>query len=368
MDKQYNQLRATLAVAKASFKAMLRNPSAVAFTLVFPLVIILVFGFIGGSPPSVTFALNRQSDSSNYIIQGLLRSKVAKLSYDVDTATIRKDLERGAIAAVLSIDSTQSPMGYPQYVIHTQTSSASGDKYPILKMALAQTMQGIESKIVPAQYRLLTLDELPPIPGRHYTIIDFILPGMLGFSLLGSAVFGVAFLFFNFRQQLVLKRYYATPIKKGNILFGEGLARVIFQLLTAVVLIVVGKYAFHFTLIHGWITFAELLVLSLLGVIVFMGFGFVISNVATSESTIPVLSNIVTLPQMLIGGTFFSTDAFPKWMQGFCDILPLKQLNDALRNVAFEGAHLTDCWKQMGALVLWGIAVYVVAIRFFKWE
>jgi ABC-2 type transport system permease protein len=191
---------------------------------------------------------------------------------------------------------------------------------------------------------------------------------MLGFSLLGSAVFGVAFLFFNLRQQLVLKRYYATPIHKRNILYGEGLARVAFQMVTAVVLIVIGKYVFHFTLIHGWLTGLEMLVLSLLGVIVFMGFGFVISNIATSESTIPVLANIITLPQMLIGGTFFSTEAFPKWLQRFCDILPLKQLNDAMRNVAFEGAHLTDCWKQMGVLVLWGIVVYAVAIRFFKWE
>ena len=51
-----------------------------------------------------------------------------------------------------------------------------------------------------------------------------------------------------------------------------------------------------------------------------------------------------------LGGTFFSTQAFPKWLQGFCEILPLKQLNDAMRNVAFEGASLMDCGKQIGIL------------------
>jgi ABC-2 type transport system permease protein len=212
------------------------------------------------------------------------------------------------------------------------------------------------------------VDELPMITGRNYSMIDFILPGMLGFSLLSAAVFGVAFTFFNFRQQLVLKRFFATPIGKTYMILGEGLARVLFQLITAVVLILIGRYAFHFTLIYGWITFLEMLVMSLFGLIVFMGFGFIVSSTARSESTIPVFANMLTLPQFLLAGTFFSIDVFPVWLQKICEVLPLKQLNDAMRNIAFEGAHLTDCGKQLGILALWGIAVYAVAIRVFKWE
>ena len=99
-----------------------------------------------------------------------------------------------------------------------------------------------------------------------------------------------------------------------------------------------------------------------------MGFGFIVSSVSKNESSIPPFANLITLPQFLLGGTFFSTDAFPSWMQKICEVLPLKQLNDAMRNVAFEGAHLTDCGKQLGILALWGIVVYAIAIRVFKWE
>ncbi|HXB94343.1 MAG TPA: ABC transporter permease, partial [Puia sp.] len=245
---------------------------------------------------------------------------------------------------------------------------ASGDKYPILRLALAQGFEHAVEEHMPQQYRPMIIDELPPIPGRQYSMIDFILPGMLGFSLLSAAVFGVAFLFFSLRSQLVLKRYYATPIGKRYIVLGEGLARVVFQLITAVVIIGIGRLGFHFTLVHGWLTFVELLVLSLVGLVVFMGFGFIISSTAKSESTIPPFANLFTLPQFLLGGTFFSTEVFPKWLQRICEILPLKQLNDALRNVAFEGAHLTDCWKQLGILAIWGIVTYAVAVRVFKWE
>jgi len=364
----YNQLKAMLAIMKGSFKAIMRNPSAVAFSFGFPLVFILVFGFIGGGAPKVTIALANEADTASGVIRVLLQNPMIRLTEDRDTAIIRQNLVKGRIAAILSVDSARTSAGVPQFTIHTQTSSASGDKYPILRLALAQGFERAVEEHAPKQYLPIIVDELPQVPGREYSEIDFILPGMLGFSLLSAAVFGVAFLFFSLRQQLVLKRYYATPIAKKYIVLGEGLARVLFQLITAVVIIGIGKIAFHFTLIHGWLTFLEMLVLSLFGLIVFMGFGFIISSIARSESTIPPFANLFTLPQFLLGGTFFSTDAFPRWLQRICEILPLKQLNDAMRNVAFEGAHLTDCGKQLAILALWGIATYAVAIKVFKWE
>lgn len=368
MAEKYNQLRAMLAITRGSLKAIFRSPSSVAFSFGFPLVFILVFGFIKGGGPTVDIALAGNADSSNSIIKGLLSSRMVKLTKRTDSLSVRQDLEKGRIGAILSVDSVASGMGFPQYHIHVQTSSAAGDKYPFVKMALAQTIQYAEDEKIPAQYKFITVDELPMITGRNYSMIDFILPGMLGFSLLSAAVFGVAFTFFNFRQQLVLKRFFATPISKTYMIMGEGLARVLFQLITAVVLILIGRYAFHFTLIYGWITFLEMLVLSLVGLIVFMGAGFIVSSTARSESTIPIFANMLTLPQFLLAGTFFPIDVFPGWLQKICEVLPLKQLNDALRNIAFEGAHLADCGKQLGILALWGIAVYAVAIRVFKWE
>jgi ABC-2 type transport system permease protein len=203
---------------------------------------------------------------------------------------------------------------------------------------------------------------------REYKTIDFILPGQLGFSLLSAGVFGVAFMFFNLRNTLVLKRFFATPITRTNIILGEALSRVLFQLLTAITILLVGHFCFGFTLINGIVTFFELLILSLIGLIVFMGFGFIVSGLAKNENAIPPFANLITLPQFLLAGTFFPTDDFPKWLQPICNVLPLKHLNDAMRKVAFEGVHLTDCGKQIGILALWGVVVYIAAIKVFRWE
>ena len=65
---------------------------------------------------------------------------------------------------------------------------------------------------------------------------------------------------------------------------------------------------------------------------------------------------------------FFSIDTFPKWLQPICNVLPLTHLNDAMRNIAFEGSHLVDCGKQLGILGLWGVVLYAIAIKVFRWE
>ena len=317
MATNYSQLRGMLAIAKGSFKAILRNPSAVAFSFGFPLVFILVFGFIGGGGPTVSVALANRQDTATWVIRALLKNPLIRLSDDVGKDSIRRDLERGRIAAVISLDSVRSPAGFMQYTVHTQTSSASGDKYPILKLALAQVFESAIERTMSgpyAQYRPIIVDELPLIPGRAYSMIDFILPGMLGFSLLSAAVFGVAFLFFSLRSQLVLKRYYATPIGKRYIVLGQGLARVVFQLITPVVNIGIGKIGFHYTLEHGWLTLYRVAGAEPAWAHRFYGFWFYHQQRGKKRKHDPSLRQCIHTSAVSAGGYFFR----PKYSPNGC--------------------------------------------------
>lgn len=372
MEQPYNQWKAMLAISKASFRSIFRSPSAVVFSFGFPLVFILVFGLIGGSGngPVYKIAFDKGGDTSNIVYDSLVANKNIKVMRYSSDDDLEKDLVKGRIAGVVKIVKNPVDTALPAYFIQFRSTTASGDKYPQF-IAFANNLSGKISNAklgVRPSYTTLSMDANSIQKVRDYRMIDFILPGQLGFSLLSAGVFGVAFLFFNLRQQLVLKRFFATPINKRNIVFGEGLSRVMFQLITSVVILLIGHFVFKFTLTNGFITFLELLVLSFLGLVVFMGFGFIVSGLAKSESSIPPFANLITLPQFLLSGTFFTIDNFPPWLQPLCRILPLTHLNDAMRNVAFEGAHLIDCWKQIGVLGIWGVVVYAGAIRVFKWE
>ena len=367
--KQYSQIRAMFSITKGSLRAIFRSPSAVIFSFVFPLIFILVFGFIGGGGITIKIALKNYSDTNNVLIKnGLLKNPTIKLVTGLSENEARKEIGKGHIAALLSLDSVTAANGIVQYIIKTTTSSASIDRFPILQSQLGEMIRRADEARFPERATVARIERQPDIPGREYKTIDFILPGQLGFSLLSAGVFGVAFMFFSLRNTLVLKRFFATPIKRGYIVLGEGLSRVLFQMLTAVVIILIGYFFFGFTLVHGFITFLEMLFLSFIGLLVFMGFGFIVSGLATSDSTIPPFANLITLPQFLLSGTFFSIDAFPKWLQPISRALPLTHLNNAMRAVAFEGASLWAVRDEIAFICIWGVFAYIVAIKVFKWE
>lgn len=362
---KYNQLRAMMAIAKASLTSIFRSPSAVIFSFLFPIIFILVFGFLSSSSPVIKVVFDPASSIDNPIYQKLIEKQTIKVLSSTKEKAL-DELSKGHITAILKIKEIEKN-SFPKYDIQITTSSAAADRIGLLQSLIQQTIAELNQQFIPDQIAYATFTK-ETIPGRVYRTIDFILPGQLGFSLLSAGVFGVAFIFFNLRQTLVLKRFFATPIKRTYIVFGEGLGRIIFQMITAVVILLFGHFAFKFTLINGWVTFLELIALSLIGLVIFMGFGFVVSGVAKSESTIPPFANIVTLPQFLLAGTFFPIDNFPTWLQPLCNLLPLTHLNQAMRNVAFEGAHLTDCLPQLQILLIWGVIVYAIAVKVFKWE
>ncbi len=43
-------------------------------------------------------------------------------------------------------------------------------------------------------------------------------------------------------------------------------------------------------------------------------------------------------------------------------------LNEALRKIAFEGASLGSLSTEILILAAWGVVIYAIAIKFFKWE
>jgi len=374
MNNKYSNTKATLAIAKASFLSILRSPSAVVFTLAFPLIFIIVFANIGGGGMSIDVGVAKGSDTSanNPVYTALKKNKIMHLIHDQTADEMSKNLAKGNLDAILDLKPFAPPASM---TVHVQYSQASGDKGSVLKSALnnifyriqSEELKRIQSYTTVKVPNLIDLKE-ETISGRPYKYIDFILPGQLGFSLLSSGVFGTAFVFLSLRLTLVIKRFFATPVKRYSIVLGEAIARLAFSLLGSLFIILVGHYMFGFTLIHGVTTVLNMLVLSAIGLIIFMGFGFTVSGIAKNESSVPPLSNIITLPQFLLSGTFFSITAFPNWLQYISKVLPLTHLNDAMRKVAFEGAGLGDVTHQLLILFAWFIGIYAVAVKTFKWE
>jgi ABC-2 type transport system permease protein len=368
MPPPYSQSRALWAITRASFKAIFSNPSAIVFSILFPIIFIMIFGAFGnGGFTRHRIALAPDCDTSNIVFDSLKNSAFVKIVRFTDTADRRKELEKGNLAAIISIHPFRDSSGQSRYFIKVQSTSASGNEMGLFLQTLQNLTLKIEKGISPErEERFIVQPEVYTV--HEYHQIDFILPGQLGFSILFSTLFGIAFTFFGLREQLVLKRFYASPVNRINILLGIGTSRLFFQLINVTVLILVGHFFLNFTLRHGALTFVEMLLMTVVMLFLLMGVGLIFSSIAKSDTSIPLLINLFGFPQMLLSGTFFTIDVFPKWLQEICRILPLTQFNDAMRKLSFEGLHLGDCWKQLGILGIWIVIIYAIAIRVLKWE
>ncbi|HTJ12125.1 MAG TPA: ABC transporter permease [Dinghuibacter sp.] len=356
-----------LTLAKYSLLATLRSPTSVVFSILFPVIFIVVFGSMVDQSPVIKLALAGDSDTSGIVYKAIMAIPSIQLKKGMDVQEQNDALQKGRITAVLHIKYDAGLSFLPHYTIRLEATGASSANLSYLKILLHEAIRNIDEKMYPKSPSVATLS-IQEVPGKAYRQIDFILPGQLGFSLLMAGVFGSSFLLFNLRQGLVLKRIRATPVRRRTIIAGEMLSRLFFHLIGFILMVSLGYFAFHFTLVNGLETFLEMLVFSLFGLGIFMGIGFIISGTLHNESSISPVANTVTLPQILLCGLFFPIESYPHWLQGFCNILPLTFFVDGLRKIAFEGVHLWQLPLQLGALVLWTVVIGAWSVKAFKWE
>lgn len=368
-DANYSQKTALFALIKAGFQAIFSNPSALAFSVAFPLLFVLIFGAFRDNKGSVfQVVIEKGSDTTHSFYKVISESPFIKLIKMGDTASLRKELIRGKITGILSLQKNSADSAASILQIQFKSTTASANSYGPFLQQLNYLIAQYEVASIPATSRAIMLSPPQIEQVRPYKPIDFVLPGQIGFSILFSTLFGIAFTFFGLREQLVLKRFFATPVNRVTILVGIGISRLFFQLTSVTVLILFGHWAMDFTLANGVVTIFQLLLITTFMLFLLMGAGLFISSLAKVDSAIPLLINLFALPQMILSGTFFSVEVFPAWLQQICEILPLKHFNDAIRKISFEGLSLLDCGTEFLVMGTWMGLIYFLTSRVIRWE
>ncbi len=361
--RPYSHLRALKTYVKASLTALSRNLSTMIFGFLFPIIFIVIFGLMGDRSVSMDVGVTSNSDRHNELIERLERLSSVRLIRDQDDRMLVDKLKKGELEAIVEIRKNSEALGHP-YTVHVTTSDAAAHfaTFEVMLKGLMAESRMAGNPVSPAEI------SLERIEGRPYRAIDFILPGQLGFVIISSGVFGAAYVLITLKQRLIIKRLLVTPVRPITILLGESISRLIFSLMQVTLIVILGVLLFGFTLIHGFVTLLPMLLVCALGLLIFFGFGMIVSQLAKNEHAVPPISNLFVLPQALLSGTFFSTNVFPDWLQNLSRLLPLTPINDALRKISFEGAGLTDIGAEMAALAVWGVIVYAINVRIFRWD
>jgi ABC-type multidrug transport system permease subunit len=197
--------------------------------------------------------------------------------------------------------------------------------------------------------------------GRY---IDFLVPGLLGMSLMGGGMWGVGYVTVDLRIRKLLKRFLATPMKKRHFLTAIMLSRMFFMVPEVLILLVFSWLFFGVT-IHG-----NLLVVTgviVLGAVMFAGIGLLVASRAKTMEAVSGLMNLVMVPMWVMSGIFFSPERFPAALQPIVKALPLTPLIAVLRGVMLADMTTADVLWYVVVLSLWSVVSFILALRWFRW-
>jgi ABC-2 type transport system permease protein len=99
-------------------------------------------------------------------------------------------------------------------------------------------------------------DRLVREPGSRY--IDFLVPGLLGMNLMGSAIWGMGFAIVDARRKKLMKRLVATPMPRHYYLLSFVLARLLLLVVEVGVLLGFGAWVFQVPVRGSMLDFAVL--------------------------------------------------------------------------------------------------------------
>ena len=199
--------------------------------------------------------------------------------------------------------------------------------------------------------------------GSRY--IDFVVPGLLGMNIMGSSIWGLGYTIVDARRKKLLKRLVATPMSRVEYLLSYLVSRIL--LLVAEVVVLLGFAIVFFGVpVRGSV--AQLALTILVSTFAFGGVGLLIASRAKTIEGASGLMNVAMMPMWVLSGVFFSSENFPRAVQPFIQALPLTATNDALRAIMLRGEGWRTVGPELALLVGWAVATLWLALKWFRWR
>jgi len=199
--------------------------------------------------------------------------------------------------------------------------------------------------------------------GSRY--IDFVVPGLLGMTIMGGGIWGLGYSIVDQRRKNLLKRLVATPMSRAEYLASYVISRLVMLTIEAGVLLGFAVLFFGVPMRGSLLSMAGIIVLSALA---FGGLGLLIASRSKTIEGVSGLMNLSMLPMWVLSGVFFSSENFPHAVQPFIKALPLTAANDALRANMLRGIELPNLLPELGILAAWTVLCFAIALRVFRWR
>ena len=339
----------------ASIKMFIRNRQALFFTLFFPFMIMIIFGYIGfDKPPKIDVGLvTHNTTPATEAFVSKIKEFPTFTIHEGTLADEQKDLDEGNRSVILEVSNKITA-----YV----NAGKAGEAQAVLSI-LNQFIN--QTTLTQAHLTPFIQIEQKEINAHNLRYIEFLLPGLIALSIMQMAVFSVAFVFTQYKEKGVLKRLLATPMKPIQFVTANAITRLIVAVLQAFIFIGVSLVLFNVHIVGSyWL----LLLCLVLGALMFLGLGFTISGLAKTVDSVPVIANLTVFPMLFLGGTFFAISNMPPWLQMIAQYLPLTYFSGALRDIMTKGAGIADIKWDILAMLVWAVILITLSTITFRFQ
>jgi len=344
----YTVRSAFVELTLARIRELVREPEAIFWVFVFPIILAAILGLAFREGSSEYFAIAVVASPHAETRRAALAQDAALQPQILSEEDAQRALARGHVALVVSAD---EPPSYKYDPTRPETRAAR------LSVDAALQRAGGRRDVFTASRSEVSE------PGARY--VDFLVPGLLGMNLMGTGMWGLGFSLVVARNGNLLKRLIAAPVRRSQLLGAQLASRLLFLVPEAGALLVFAYFVLDVPM-RGSVLLLALV--SLVGAVAFAGLGLLTAARPRTIEGVSGLMNLVMVPMWIFSGIFFSTERFPASMQPFVQALPLTALIDALRAVMLDGSGLVAIGSELLILGAWGLVSFALALKFFRWQ
>jgi len=357
-------MKKALKFARVMLKIHSRDRQAIFFSLFFPLVFMFVISFASGSgqdPIAMGIVNNANNELATEFIATLESTGLFVVTQG-DEESLREELINGNKAVVLILPDQFRDSGI--LVDLTVLIDAAEVRQ------VAVVMPVVETALINVERRLRNTEPLfslsiEDVQSRNQRYLDFVVPGLLAFSIMNIAVAGSGFNIVEYRRKGILKRLFVTPILPRDFISGLVLARLLICLVQITGLLLAAIFLFDVIFV-GNLTALYLFIL--IGTVIFLSIGFCLGSIAKTQQAIMAIGNLVTFPQMILSGIFFPIQSLPDLVQPLAHLLPLSFISNGLREIAINGTGLMELLPDILGMLVWAVIALALAVRLFVWK
>ncbi len=412
-------MKGTISVFIVTAKSWLRSASGVFFSLMFPLMLLLIFGFIFGGVGTSSYNLQVQNRDvvdneptilSNQLVNALENMEALNIKHidpnrNIDDyveenpshriLVIPENLQQKAttksmyiksgvvISTLEDIIKNFDPIGenniqsiergifaLEQWRSHIPSenvyllfmSSEEDQATQIVRSIVFNFVRSFNNKMIEAE-EIINLNTKSTVPEDDIGQQDYYLPGLMAAFIMTNGVMGVTTNTSEFRRNGVLKRIAATPLRKSSLILGNLLTQTEFAFVLALLMIGVGWIVFG---IQVTINLSTILLI-VLGATAFCGMGLVLGGMIKDTETANAAGTSIGFPMMFLSGAFWPMEMMPGFLQTVAKALPVYYLHEGLRQSMLYN-NIEEALPSIAIVGALSIIFIALAVKVTKWK